>query len=891
MDYQYDFLENGLATAVLPAKSQNECVISLTIGFDSLSVLSDYPGLAHLTEHLLFRGSKAYPQENVLINLCESNSGSVNAITTNSHCQLNCVFPLDILENAMDILVDMVTFPQFKLAAITAEMDIIDDEFNTKANDDIAKLRQIQQHTANPSHPYHSFTTGNKQGFKTRTVENWQGTIQEFHRQQFVAGNMSICIALPEVMKNHVPSILTVFERIPMGVAPKKTIVTPRFDELHKGYFSFQCATDTSEQLIINFPLDLDPKDNKKTQLAVIEMLIKSPHEGGLLSALRNANLAFNVHAGTEQCTQTDADFYIHILLTPQGSAQLDSVHNLCLCYLDTVRTVATESWRIEEVQKMQRITRSKIQSNQLDIASEISLDLLTIRTTQASSENDEAGNQFTANDYLLKALSFNNMRSFHITNSPEQSRLYCDRESEKRFEPWYMTPYFYRPLPPLLTLPANQQWVLPAKNRYLENYRESSSPCGIDLNESRVASDSFESYVVCRHDNNINNGEIYLAFRGDGLISDVYKKTLGELLVTALNARIQKSLGSAVAAGLSVKFYAASHGLSLQAKGHVDGLMILVNTCIVELLSSSITRQEYDSALYALTTKYQRQCNQQEVYQLFSGLSHHMLPSSYHSLDKLKAVKVLTHSSAVSFQQSLLSLSNITTMFAGHWLPQQMHQIEQLIITNTQRERASATISETGLKAHTEHHERLYLNTSKTHQQNAQLTYFFSPSPLLEEKALFMLTEHIVSPVFFQQVRGEEQAGYLIGSHYLPHGEHPGIVFYGQTTPEKSNELEAKVDYFIQQLPDLINGMTSEHFHIARSQVRSQLNKPAPHPSHWYKSQWLQLFAKTKQSVVSDEIEHIFETIEPSDFIDFINRLVKQTSLCRIDVFSNKSH
>ena len=139
------------------------------------------------------------------------------------------------------------------------------------------------------------------------------------------------------------------------------------------------------------------------------------------------------------------------------------------------------------------------------------------------------------------------------------------------------------------------------------------------------------------------------------------------------------------------------------------------------------------------------------------------------------------------------------------------------------------------------------------------------------------MLTEHIVSPVFFQQVREKNRLDIsLVVTIYLM-GEHPGIVFYGQTTPEKSNELEAKVDYFIQQLPDLIKGMTSEHFHIARSQVRSQLNKPAPHPSHWYKSQWLQLFAKTKQSVVSDEIEHIFETIEPSDFIDFINRLVKQ--------------
>ena len=54
--------------------------------------------------------------------------------------------------------------------------------------------------------------------------------------------------------------------------------------------------------------------------------------------------------------------------------------------------------------------------------------------------------------------------------------------------------------------------------------------------------------------------------------------------------------------------------------------------------------------------------------------------------------------------------------------------------------------------------------------------------------------------------------------SHYLPHGEHP--MCFTDKPPREIQELEAKVDYFIQQLPDLIKGMTSEHFHIARSQV-----------------------------------------------------------------------
>ena len=44
------------------------------------------------------------------------------------------------------------------------------------------------------------------------------------------------------------------------------------------------------------------------------------------------------------------------------------------------------------------------------------------------------------------------------------------------------------------------------------------------------------------------------------------------------------------------------------------------------------------------------------------------------------------------------------------------------------------------------------------------------------------MLAEQLIATPFFNQLRTEQQLGYLVGSGYIPYNQHPGIGFYIQS-------------------------------------------------------------------------------------------------------------
>lgn len=63
------------------------------VNIGSLSNPKNIPGLAHLCEHMLFMGTKKYPEENEFSQFITQNGGNYSAYTamdhTNYHCSSN----------------------------------------------------------------------------------------------------------------------------------------------------------------------------------------------------------------------------------------------------------------------------------------------------------------------------------------------------------------------------------------------------------------------------------------------------------------------------------------------------------------------------------------------------------------------------------------------------------------------------------------------------------------------------------------------------------------------------------------------------------------------------------------------------------------------------------
>jgi len=76
---------------------------------------------------------------------------------------------------------------------------------------------------------------------------------------------------------------------------------------------------------------------------------------------------------------------------------------------------------------------------------------------------------------------------------------------------------------------------------------------------------------------------------------------------------------------------------------------------------------------------------------------------------------------------------------------------------------------------------------------------------------ALAMITSHLLSPLFFQEMRTNKQYGYLVGVGYVPINRYPGIAFYIQSPHTDAITLTQAIDRFINESVETITSISPD--------------------------------------------------------------------------------
>ena len=91
--YLYNRLPNLLKYLIVHDPEADKGAAAMNVNVGSLLDPNDFPGLAHFLEHMLFMGTKKYPQENDFSEFLNKNAGYSNAYTdldsTNYYFEVN----------------------------------------------------------------------------------------------------------------------------------------------------------------------------------------------------------------------------------------------------------------------------------------------------------------------------------------------------------------------------------------------------------------------------------------------------------------------------------------------------------------------------------------------------------------------------------------------------------------------------------------------------------------------------------------------------------------------------------------------------------------------------------------------------------------------------------
>jgi zinc protease len=139
MKYIKHILKNGLMIVLVPLKSTNIITAGFFVKVGSKNEDDDTSGMAHFLEHMMFKGTKNRPMDEIFRQL-DMIGAEYNATTTMETTYYYMYGNSDDTKKILDIVLDIYVNPTFKPKAIDKEKKVIVEEMRMRADMPYMKL-------------------------------------------------------------------------------------------------------------------------------------------------------------------------------------------------------------------------------------------------------------------------------------------------------------------------------------------------------------------------------------------------------------------------------------------------------------------------------------------------------------------------------------------------------------------------------------------------------------------------------------------------------------------------------------------------------------------------------------------------------------------------------
>ncbi len=209
-------LKNGLKVIIV--EDHKDPVITFQVWYrvGGINEIPGKTGLAHLTEHMMFKGSRKFKKGEVSRTVAK-HGGNENAFTSQDYTASFQNFSRDKLEISLDIESDRMANLVIDRKEFLLERDVVMEERRQRIEDDpTSSVVEEMYAAAFKVHPYRNPTIGWMNDLENLTYED----IVHWYRTYYVPNNAVIILAGDVTAEEVLPRIREYFEGIPRGPDP-----------------------------------------------------------------------------------------------------------------------------------------------------------------------------------------------------------------------------------------------------------------------------------------------------------------------------------------------------------------------------------------------------------------------------------------------------------------------------------------------------------------------------------------------------------------------------------------------------------------------------------------------------------------------------------------------
>lgn len=808
-------LDNGLKVLLVSDPNFNKSGAALAVGIGQIDDPFEHAGLAHFLEHMLFLGTEKYPDVSDYGTFINTNGGYNNAYTATDLTNYQFEVRHEALPGALDRFAQFFIAPLFNPDFTEREVNAVNNEAMRHVQSDLRRMLNVRRELYNPAAGESKFSTGNLQTLANADAD----VVRTFYQANYSADRMALSIAgkapldeLEKLAREKFSAIpdreLPVIEREPTFLPRKPAVRLATIEPVKE-----------IRQLWLEFVIPPTRPNFASKPDELLLSLINYPGEGGLIEALKAADLATQVGGFTWTRTTGYESLFLSADLTPHGAAHVQRVMEVFFAYLDHLRESPFPAAFYADQARIAALQESyEDRGEGAELATELANNALFYplaiaeRAPLVWGEPDEA-----AYRELLNALTPDNMlATFQAKGVPTD-----------RTEEIYETAYAYtettgEPYERLVHPPAVDGFALPAANPFIpgETQLLAEQPLFI------IDEPGLQLYYA--QDVEFERPQTTIKFRfvptRDRATAEM--DLLLRFYETCLLDAIEPAIGNADIAGVDHNIEIELEGITVTATGFGDSAVHFAEYVTTQLLDFTMTPERFAS-MGELVRRNLQSYDQTEAYQLARDRAsavlreHYFLPDQ--SLDHAARVTLDEVKDAV---RTYFATGKLETLVHGHLAP--------AAAAKAARKIAATLGAEPAAEADLLHRRHLVMNSGETHIDVGQIegvnSTYRAMYRLADEtpatRAAAAVIGNFMRTPYFEELRTRQQLGYIVGSAASASLRERMLLYVIQSSEYAPDELRRRSEAFIAELPATLAELPTEEWETLIAGVRSQLEQ-----------------------------------------------------------------
>jgi insulysin len=870
--YQFSVLENGMQVLLVSDPNTDKAAAALDVRVGHFSDPEDTPGLSHLLEHMLFLGTKKFPDEDAFDKFLSSHGGMSNAYTSKEDTNYHFEVLPDALEKSLEMFSSFFIDPLLTPERIGRERKAVDSENEKNLQNDEWRLTQLLRSTSNPNHPYHKFGTGSRLTLKNqapkRNGSRWtNGTtlhaqLVRHHREHYTAPRMRLVILGRSDVAELESLARQYFSEVPNRKGAKKT-PTWNYPKLKvrtaNGLgvrYDLRPVEDT-RLLHLYWLLPPTEKNYRKKTIEYLSTILAGEGPGSIHAALHKEGLVTEISGGAEDGSSVHNFMAMKLFLTAKGLEKIDHIVTVVYAYINMIKREGPAMKYWLECKKMAEVDLRFVEKK--NAANSVSDLAQNMQVTDPSDVlvSDNLWVDFDADDIkqMTNQLSPANMvmfvgaRSLELGGNPKEEKWYGTKFTSRQLSYDNIVEWSKVSISSLkeqLAFPKPNEFIpsdftiksglSPAEAAKAVSAKPTTHPHAIENVQSRyrIWFKQDDTYGVPK----VNVlASLHLEHFGVDDTSMVHATIFAELVKDYLREKMY----AATVAGISYNIETTAQGLQIQLIGYNQHMNMCVKDVAdtIKYLAKGDVGSDFSGRLELLIDRYDKELKnwaEEQPYKHAKGYSAFMLKKPYFLPSGLLAVignrELVNAQSVLNFiKGALRGKCFLQTLFHGNVDEEDTKEMRRSMVElikdckpmdpESKRVRILPK-GETVVRVQEPNQEEGNSAIINTYQLGTEGAW-----DDLEKTCQLKVMAALTGAAVYEQLRTREQLGYIVFSGPSKLGTVLEFVVIVQGTKQSPDVFNSRIEHFVTSEYKKLQALPQEKFAAFVASEVSRLKAP----------------------------------------------------------------